>query len=382
MTFGKERLKDFSLSAGHRHLNHGAFGATPRAVQAAADAWRRRMEANPSIFFQRDLPPLLRQAAGRVASFLGGRADDWVFVENATAGINAILASLEISLGDEIICLSQCYGAVRAALRHHAERRGARIVVAPVPIPFDDPAPLLDALARLITPRTCLALFDHITSPGGVVLPIGEMSEICRAKGVAVAIDGAHAPGQIPLDVAALGVDFYVANLHKWSFAAKGCGVLWRAPETPRPVHPVVISHGLGQGFAAEFDYCGTRDYAPWLAVPAALDYLGSLDPGAMRAHNHGLARETARMLRDAWGTQAAAGEDFMAAMVSVRLPGDSVADAPAARRLAFDLADRHGVTVAVALLEGALWIRVSAQIYNELSDVERLIDAIHSLRR
>jgi isopenicillin-N epimerase len=233
-----------------------------------------------------------------------------------------------------------------------------------------------------VNEHTKAIFLSHITAPTALIMPLKEICARAREQGILTVIDGAHAPGQIPLDVAGLGADIYVANLHKWSFAAKGCGVLWRAPECPRAVRPLVVSHGLGQGFTAEFDYCGTRDYSPWLAVPAAFDYLESLDPGAMRAHNHALSREAARMLCDAWGTQATAREEFMAAMVSVRLPGDFAADVSAARRLAFDLADRHGVTVAVALLEGSLWIRVSAQIYNELSDIERLLDAIHSSRR
>src|SRR5439155_382677 len=143
------------------HVNHGGYGATPRVVLASAREWRERMEADPSTFFRRDLPPLVRRAAERVAQFLGGRGQDWVFVENATAGLNAIIASLRLEPGDELICLSQVYGAIGNALRYHAERAGARLISVAVPVPFSDPAPLLATLAAALGPRTRLACFDH-----------------------------------------------------------------------------------------------------------------------------------------------------------------------------------------------------------------------------
>ena len=373
--FGHARRADFLLADGVDHLNHGGYGATPRVVLDAAREWQARMEADPSSFFRRDLPGLLRNAADRVAAFLGGRGADWAFVENATAGLNAVIASLALKPGDELLCLSQVYGAIGNALRYHAERTGARVIVIDVPVPFVDPTPLLDVLAAAIGPRTRLACFDHITSAGAVVLPIREMAAICRERGVPVAVDGAHAPGQIALDVPALGVDWYVGNLHKWAFAAKGTAVIWCAPERQGALHPTAISHALGQGFTAEFDYTGTRDNSAWLAVPAALGYFESLDPEAARAHNAALAREAGTMLIDAWGSEAAASPEFCAAMVSVRLPGGTGGDRFAARALAARLNDEHDITAGVMVLEGGLWIRVSAQIYNELGDYRRLAE-------
>ena len=243
----------------------------------------------------------------------------------------------------------------------------------PVPIPFTDPEPLFAALRAAIGPRTRFACFDHISSAGAVVFPIREMVEICRAHGVPVAVDGAHAPGQIALEVPALGVDWYVANLHKWAFAARGTAVIWCTPERQATLHPVAISHYLGQGFAAEFDFSGTRDNSAWLAVPEALDYLDALGPEAVRVHNEALAREAGEMLRDAWGSEIAAASRFSAAMSVVRLPGTSGADRGSARRLAQRLIEQHGITVGVMALDDSLWIRVSAQIYNELEDYQHL---------
>ena len=374
--FGHIRRPDFVLAEGIDHLNHGSFGATPKRVLEAAQGWRLAMEADPTRFFRRDLPGLLRGAADRVATFLGGRGEDWAFVENATAGLNAIIGSLALAPGDELLCLSQVYGAIGNALDYHAGRRGARLVSVEVPVPFTDPAPLLDAIAAAIGPRTRLALFDHITSAGAVVLPIPEMAAICRERGVPVAVDGAHAPGQIALDVARLGVDWYVGNLHKWAFAAKGTAVIWCAPEHQQALHPTAISHALGQGFPAEFDYTGTRDNSAWLAVPAALDYVGEVGAEAMRAHNAALARDAGAMLAEAWDSPAAAAPEFCASMVSVRLPGGGLAgggNREVARRLAARLSERHRITAAIMVLGGGLWVRVSAQIYNEIGDYARL---------
>jgi isopenicillin-N epimerase len=371
--FGHARRSDFLLADGIDHLNHGAFGATPRIVLDAAHDWQARMEANPSRFFRRDLPVELRRAAERVAGFLGGSGKDWAFVENATAGLNAIIASLALMPGDEVMCLSQVYGAIGNTLRYHVERVGARVVTIAVPVPLADPAPLLMAISAAIGPRTRLACFDHITSAGAVVLPIAAMAAICRARGVPVAVDGAHAPGQIALDVPALGVDWYVGNLHKWAFAAKGTAVIWCTPERQATLHPTAISHALGDGFPEEFDYTGTRDNSAWLAAPAALDYVDRLGIEAMRAHNTALARDAGEMLISAWDSEAAATPEFCASMVSVRLPGSSSGDRDAARRLAARLSEERGIAAGVMALAGGLWIRVSAQIYNEIGDYARV---------
>jgi len=370
--FGHIRRGDFLLADGVDHLNHGAFGATPRVVLDAARERQARMEADPTAFFRR-VPTELRSAAERVAGFLGGRGNDWAFVENATSGLNAIIASLDLQPGDELLCLSQIYNAIGNTLRYHAERRGARVVTVAVPVPFADPAPLLDALAAAIGPRTRLACFDHITSAGAVVLPVREMAALCREQGVPVAIDGAHAPGQLALDVPALGIDWYVGNLHKWAFAAKGTAVLWCAPVRQKALHPTSISHALGAGFPAEFDYAGTRDNSAWLAAPAALDYLTTLDADAMRAHNRALAQEAGALLAETWRSEAAASSEHSTAMASIRIPGTVGATREAAHGLSARLSDEHRITVGTMVLDSSLWIRVSAQIYNELSDYHRL---------
>jgi isopenicillin-N epimerase len=371
--FGHARLTDFLLAPDVIHLNHGGFGATPRSVLMEAQSWREKMEADPSNFFREELPLGLRRSANRVAGFLGGIGDDWVFVENATAGLNAIVASLQLEPGDEILCLSQVYNAIANILHHYCGRRGARMKVVPIPVPFDCSDTLLKGIASEINGRTRLAVFDHITSAGGTVLPIKEMAAICRDRGVPVAIDGAHAPGQVAVDVTQLGVDWYVGNLHKWGFAAKGTGVVWCAANRQPFLHPTAISHHLGQGFTAEFDYCGTRDNSAWLAAPAAIDYLECLDDEAVRAHNNALAWEAGELLASAWQSELAASSPFRAAMASVRLPSRAAATPDVAQRISQQLTKEHYITVAVTVLDCKIWVRISAQIYNEISDYERL---------
>src|SRR5262249_15097001 len=192
-----------------------------------------------------------------------------------------------------------------------------------------------EAFSGALAERTGLAVVDHITAESALVLPLAEIAARCRDKDVPVVADGAHAPGQIPLDVPSLGVDWYVGNLHKWAFAARGTAVIWSAPERQAGLHPVSISHYLGQGFAAEFDFSGTRDSSAWLAVPEALDYLAAFDPDAIHAHNNALAREAGELLAGAWGSEIAAAPEFSAAVASVRLPGVAAADRGAAHRLA-----------------------------------------------
>jgi isopenicillin-N epimerase len=372
--FGHQRLVDFDLDERLLHLNHGGYGATPRVVLKAAEAARLAMEGDPTGFFRHELLGALRNAAARVAHFLGGNSEDWAFVENATAGLNAVIASMRLAPGDELICLSQVYGAVANTLRYHADRSGARVIVLPLPVPFEDGAALFPALEAAIGPKTRLACFDHITSAGAVVMPIAELAEICDRRGVPVAVDGAHAPGQLAVDVPALGVDWYIGNLHKWAFAAKGTGVIWCSAEHQAELHPIAISHYLGQGFAAEFDYSGTRDNSNWLALPAALDYLDGLGQEAVYAHNADLAETAGALLATAWGTERAAGPRFRAAMASIRLPGLG-GDRETVLRVAKRLRQEHGIIAGVMSLDSGLWIRVSAQIYNEIGDYERLAE-------
>ena len=264
---------EWDLDPGFLTVNHGSFGATPRVVLAAQDSWRKRMEAQPTRFFALELPPALREAAAILARFLGVEAEDVAFVPNATTGCNAVLRSLRLQAGDEILHVSHVYNAVRNTIGHVAERAGASVVVADVPFPRTEAAAILKNIEKAITKRTRLAVIDHITSPSGLVLPIEGIIRLCHAADVPVLVDGTHGPGQVPLNLTTLDADWYVGNCHKWLSAPKGCRFIHARRDRQAELHPVTISHGYGEGFTTEFDWTGTVDPTAFLAPPAALDF-------------------------------------------------------------------------------------------------------------
>ena len=216
LALGSAIRHEWALDPGFLTLNHGSYGATPRVVLAEQDRWRRRMEAQPTRFFFLELPTALREAAAALAGFLGAQAEDVAFVPNATTGCNAVLRSMRLQAGDEILHVSHVYNAVRNTIAHVAGQSGATVVVAEVPFPRPQPATILKNIEQAITRRTRIAVIDHITSPTGLVLPIHDIVRICQAAGVPVLVDGAHGAGQVPLDLAALDADWYVGTCHKW----------------------------------------------------------------------------------------------------------------------------------------------------------------------
>ena len=391
--FGHRSLAEFPLEPGAVYLNHGTVGVTPIAVMRARCAILDEIERHPARFMIRELTslgmseapamPRLRAAAAQVARFLGADDDGLAFVDNATSGINAVLRSFALAPGDEILIHDHAYGGVARALAFIARERGATVVRVALPFPARDPADFVRAVEHAITPRTRLALLDHVTSETALVLPLAEMAAACRTRGVAVLVDGAHAPGAIDVDIAALGVDWYVANLHKWAFAPRSCGIVWAAPERRAGLHPCVLSWDVTSGdWLQEFDWTGTRDPSPWLAAPAALGFMCDvLGVEAMRRHNHALALESARMLAARWRRDWPTPESMVGCMVTVALPERvGPVDAISAQRLRDALLERHAIEVPVVARAGALWLRVSLQVYNEASDVERLADAVEAL--
>jgi len=387
MTFGRAMRAEWTLDPEVTYLNHGTVGAVPRRVLAAQQAIRDEIERRPSQFLLRDVsglvgkpretPTLMRVAAGHIARFIGAREPDVVFVDNTTTGINAVLRSLSVDPGDELLLTDHNYGATARIAAFVARERRARVVTVPVPYPTFDPGRLVAVIAGAITSRTRVAVIDHITSETALIFPLGAIADACRARGVAVLVDGAHTPGVLPLDVPALGVDWYVANLHKWAHAPRSSGVLWAHPSRQASLHPAVISWGLDQGFAAEFDWVGTRDPSPWLAAPAGVQFLDELGFANARAYNHELAWTAATLLCDRWGTTLGVRPDDIGAMVTLPLPerlGSTAAHAAELRdRLLFD--DR--IEVQVHAGHGRLWTRVSAQVYNDQADLERLAESV-----
>jgi len=378
--FGQAARSAFRLDDDLIFLNHGSFGAVPGAVIDAQDEWRRLVERQPVDFMTRRRQPALDAARARLAGFIGGGDGRLAFVDNASAGINAVLRSIEWRPGDGILFLGHAYGAVRQALNFIADRHGAVLTEVPLELPVAGPDTVLDAVSTALRPGLRLAVLDHITSPSALLLPIRDMITLCHDAGLRVLVDGAHAPGMVDLDVAALGADWYAGNCHKWLFAPKGCGFLWARADRVEGMHPTVISHGYGQGFEAEFDWTGTRDFSAWLAVTAAIDFIENQGVAAIRDYTHGLARDQAARLADVWGTAVAGPPEMIAAMAAIRLPGERPGTWEAANAINDELWARHRIEVPIRALDGGLWVRISAQIYNSPDQYAALDEAVSAL--
>ncbi len=391
-SFGRSLLSHWWLDPEITYLNHGTVGATPRVVLDAQHAWQRRIEAQPASFLFRELMrvtpdepgaprPLLRRAADAVGEFVGARGDDLVFVDNASTGINAVLRSLPLKAGDEIVVLDQAYGAVALAAGFVARAAGATVVTVSTPFPVegDVSGAYVDAVERVLTPRTRLAVLDHVSSETALTLPVAAMTARCRARGVPVLIDGAHVPGALALDIESVGADWYVGNLHKWAFAPRACGFLWVAPAHRAALHPPVISWGLDAGLAQEFDWTGTRDPSAMLSAPAGIAFMRDvLGLEAMRTWNHDLVWRMAHGLAARWGQPWTTPEHMVGCMASVPLParlatlGESAAPA-----LKDWLLHERRIEAQVLTIRGRLHVRLAAQVYNDEADYERLADAI-----
>jgi isopenicillin-N epimerase len=384
----------WSLDPTVAFLTHGTFGAAPRAVLEAQRAWRDRMEREPVRFLDRELERLLADVREQLGAFVGASPDDLAFVTNATTGVNTVLHSLRFAPGHELLTTDHEYNATLNALRQVAARDGARVVMARIPFPIRSADEAVDAIVGALTPRTRLALVSHITSTTALVLPVARIVAALAERGVDVLLDGAHAPGQVPLDLGAIGAAYATGNAHKWLCAPKGAAFLHVRPDRRGAIRPLVVSHGANDRrtdrtrFRAEFDWTGTTDPSAILAIPAALEFLGGLRSGGwpeIMAANHALALAARDRLIDALGIGPTAPDAMIGAMAALPLPDDLPQDVKAR------LYDEHRIEVPVstwpvdaALEPGeaprARLIRVSAQAYNDISQYERLAAALRSM--
>jgi isopenicillin-N epimerase len=370
------------------YLNHGTVGAPPKRVLAAQQAIRDDIERQPSRYMLRELvdvglgslgmaPRRLETARAKVAEFLGARADDLVFVDNATTGVYVVLRALRLREGDEIVMSDHTYGGVVRAAKFVARECGAVIRTAELPYPVRDEGSVIEAFAGALGPRTKVAIVDHVTSESALVLPLAEIAARCRKANVPVLADGAHAPGALPVDIPALVVDWYSGNLHKWAYAPRSCGILWAAPGRQDNLHPPVVSWALDKGFPHEFDWLGTRDPSANLAAPEGIAFMRELGFDAVRAYNHALAWEAAETLTKRWRTDFVTPESMIGTMATFPLPARLGSDWKAAARLRDALLVEDKIEIQLHAWKERLWVRVSAQIYNDMADIERLGKAI-----
>ena len=367
-------------------LNHGSFGATPRAVLETQMELRSRLERQPVRFMNRELEPLLDDARQRVASFVGADPSGLAFVTNTTSGVNTVLRSLDLDQYDELVVTNQEYNACRNAIDYAAGIAGSRVVVVDIPFPIADSEEIVARVMERVTDRTRLVLIDHVTSQTALIMPVERIIRELSARGIDTLVDGAHAPGMLPLDITKLGAAYYTANLHKWVCAPKGSAFLSVRQNRRATVRPLSISHGATSArsdrsrFLLEFDWMGTADPTAWLAAPSAIEFMGSLLPGGwseLMERNHRLALRGRDIVASALGVASPAPDHLLGSMAALPLPdGDeSLHDV---------LLDRFNIEVPVTT-----WphppkrvIRVSAQIYNEVEDYEKLAEALRHSER
>jgi len=333
--------------------------------------WQRELERQPVEFLARRYAGLIEDAKARLAAYLGANADDLVFVPNATAGMNVVARSLELGPGDEVLLTNHEYGAVDYLWAYVCAQAGARLVRRAV-----EPGPaLVDELWDAVTPRTRIVSLSHITSATALRLPVEEICRRARADGILAAVDGAHAPGQIELDVEAVGADFYAGNCHKWLCAPKGAGFLWAPPEHQPAMEPLVLGWSEREDtFAARHRWQGTTDPAAYLAVPAAIDFLAEHDWDRVRRRCYALAAGARLRFGELGLSPIAPDETWLGQMAAAELPE---CDTDALKRRLYD---DHRIEIPVQRWGGEPIIRASFQGYNDEADLEALAEALVSL--
>jgi isopenicillin-N epimerase len=389
---GETRLRDlFLLRQDVVFLNHGSFGACPRPVFAEYQRWQRELESQPVEFLGRRFNDLMQQARRILGEYVHSDPDDLVFVPNATTGLNVVARSLRLQPGDEVLATDHEYGALDRTWRFVCARQGARYINQPVPLPVESAEQVVEAVWAGVTERTRVLFLSHLTSPTALILPVADLVRRARAADILTVVDGAHAPGQIPLDLKELGADFYSGNCHKWMMAPKGAGFLYARREVQGLLEPLVVSWGWNRGsevdtlldlgastsrFVDEQEWTGTRDPAAYLSAPAAIQFQAEHDWPRVRAECHELLRGARRRIEEMTGLPGICPDSpkWYAQMAAFPLPA---CDAAGLQRRLYD---EHRVEVPIIEWNGRQLVRVSVQGYNTAEDVVVLVRALANL--
>lgn len=369
-------------------LNHGSFGACPRVVLEGQRRLREEMETAPVQFLARSHDRRLDQARIPLAEFLGAKPENLVFVTNATTGVNAVVRSLDFQPEDEILTTDHDYNACRNVLMEVARKSGAKLVVARVPFPLERPEQVVEAVLAAVTARTRLAMIDHVTSNSAVIFPVAQIIHELDARGVDTLVDGAHAPGMLPLDLESLGAAYYTGNLHKWTCAPKGAAFLAVRPDKQDGIQPAVISHGNNRSrfghnpFQDRFDWAGTHDPSAWLCVPDSIRWLAELLPGGwpdIHHHHQAMAVSARRMLCERLGIAAPCPEGMIGSMATLPMPGRlaNVDDDRTPDPIYQRLFDEFGIELPVIRIDGKRWFRISCHFHNSPDEYRYLADVL-----
>ncbi|MBC8506097.1 MAG: aminotransferase class V-fold PLP-dependent enzyme [Anaerolineales bacterium] len=366
-------------------LNHGSFGACPRPVFESYQSWQRRLERQPVEFLDRQVSQLMAESRSALAQFLNCGAEEIVYFPNPTTAINMVARNLELVPGDEILTSDHEYGAMDRTWRYVCQKVGARYVQQPIPLPVTTPEEFVETFWKGVTPKTKVIFLSHITSPTALIFPVDEICRRARQAGILCIVDGAHAPGQIPVDLGAIGADLYVGACHKWMMSPKGAAFLYANPKVHHWLDPLVISWGYqaeeGFGSSNQFidyhEWQGTRDIAAFLSVPAAIEFMREHQWEAVTDRCHHLARHARREINTLTVLPPICPETslWFKQMFAARLPED-VEEKELKRRLY----DEYCIEVPLFRWQGEPFIRASIQGYNTQSDVDALIEALGEL--
>ncbi len=369
------------------YLNHASFGACPLPVYEQQRNFMDEQEKEAVDFFVNHLPGHYAAAKQKLAETLGADPNDLVFVPNTTTGVNTILHALPSKAGDEWLTTSHAYGACALAMQHYAKQKNCQVNVAPIPFPLQTKQEVIDAIEKAITPKTTFAMIDHITSATGSIFPVEELIALLHRHNILVLIDGAHAPGMVDLNIAALGADFYVGNCHKWLFTPKGSALMHVQPQHQSWVTPLVISHfndkaaGTAAHWSNQFLWDGTHDFSAFLSVKAGIEFGEVVLDGAwpaIRKHNRDLALQAGHYLCDLMHTTMPAPDDMIGFLVNVKVPDGEIP--PGAKynyttHLKRILFEKYKIEVPVFYFPAApqQWVRISTQVYNTMEQYEYL---------
>ncbi|MEM1168700.1 MAG: aminotransferase class V-fold PLP-dependent enzyme [Cyanobacteria bacterium P01_H01_bin.35] len=381
----------WSLDPNVTFLNHGSFGACPLPVLTAQTRLREKLEREPVNFFIREFETLLDEARGKLAEFVGAKSEELAFVPNATTGVNAVLRSLNFSSTDELLTTDQEYNACRNALNFVSDRAGAKVIVASLPFPVESPQEIVEAVIKHISPRTRLALLDHVSSSTAFVFPIKQLVKELAKRGVDTLVDGAHAVGMLPLNLEEIGAAYYTGNCHKWLCAPKGAGFLYVRQDKQENIHPLTISHGANSTrtdksrFHLEFNWMGTDDPTAYLCIPEAIKFMGSLLPGSwseLMEKNKSMALAARHLLQEKLGIKIdCCPDEMIGSMAVVKLPDEEEDEIYSGliSPLQNDLWEKFRIEVPIVLWPNKRrrLLRISAQIYNSFSQYEYLAEAL-----
>jgi isopenicillin-N epimerase len=383
----QKALRDlFLLRSDIVFLNHGSFGACPRPVFETYQAWQLELERQPVEFLGRRFDALLRAARKELGAYLHADPEDLAYVPNATTGLNIVARSLSLQPGDEVLSTGHEYGALDRTWRFIRHKQGARYLSHAPPMPLESREQVVEAVWAGVSERTRVLFLSHITSPTALIFPVEELVHRARTAGLLTVVDGAHTPGQIPIDLAALGADFYVGNCHKWLCAPKGSAFLYARREVQHLLEPLVVSWGWEDrpdsfaksvgSFLAEQQWQGTRDIAAYLSVPAAIQFQAEHNWTRVRAECHELLREARRRIEELTGLPPICPDspDWYAQMAAFPLPP---CDAVAFKQRLYD---EFSIEVPIIEWNGRQFLRVSIQGYNTPDDVETLVAGLKVL--